>query len=228
MHHWDFCLIFPAPNIDPPTTSPFQKQTFVRAEGAGGRGSVATKSVGAKFGEQLRDLRARIDATAPHYIRCLKPNDELLPDEFDPKQIVEQLRYSGVLEAVRVSRAGYPTRYPHGVFMSRYYMLGDLGQDGTKRNKDMIQLTKFIARHVWEAEIKQQATRAAVAEAQKFANVKVSSCPANALFKPQSPPPQLSHMSYFSQSTNATTYRVRPPTSGNVLKAPKSRRRRNV
>eukprot|EP00804_Cyclotella_cryptica_P003663 CCRYP_016569-RC/>CCRYP_016569-RC protein AED:0.25 eAED:0.26 QI:0/0.75/0.55/1/0.75/0.55/9/0/1133 len=114
-------------------------QSFVRAEGAGGRGSVAMKSVAAKFSEQLKDLRARIDRTSPHYIRCLKPNDELLPDEFDPKNIVEQLRYSGVLEAVRVSRAGYPTRYPHSLFLSRYYMLGDLGGDGNKRSKDIKQ-----------------------------------------------------------------------------------------
>lgn len=140
----------------------YLEQNFIRAEGAGGRGSVATKSVGAKFAESLRVLRHRIDITAPHYIRCLKPNDELLPDEFDPKQIVEQLRYSGVLEAVRVSRAGYPTRYPHGQFMSRYYMLGDLGQDGTKRNKDMIQLAKFVAKHVWEADVKKSAAREAV------------------------------------------------------------------
>ncbi|KAL9185574.1 hypothetical protein ACHAXT_003351 [Thalassiosira profunda] len=143
-------------------------QSFVRAEGAGGRGSVAMKSVGAKFAEQLRNLRQRIDATAPHYIRCLKPNDELLPDEFDPKQIVEQLRYSGVLEAVRVSRAGYPTRYPHGQFMSRYYMLGDLGQDGTKRNKDMVQLAKFIAKHVWEADIRKTRVREELAIQQQM------------------------------------------------------------
>lgn len=120
------------------------------------------KSVGAKFSEQLMDLRSRINATAPHYIRCLKPNDELLPDEFDPKQIVEQLRYSGVLEAVRVSRAGYPTRYPHGQFMSRYYMLGDL-QDGTKRNNDIFQLVKLISKHVWEADLKRTRAREAVA-----------------------------------------------------------------
>ena len=142
------------------------KQKFLRAEGAGGRGSVAMKSVAAKFAEQLRDLRHRIDATSPHYIRCLKPNDELLPDEFDPKQIVEQLRYSGVLEAVRVSRAGYPTRYPHGQFMSRYYMLGDLGQDGTKRNKDMLQLVKFISKHVWEADLRKNQVREALAREQ--------------------------------------------------------------
>ena len=59
----------------------------------------------------------------PHYVRCLKPNDSLEPDNFDPSNIVEQLRYCGVLEAVRVSRAGYPTRYPHEVFMTRYYII---------------------------------------------------------------------------------------------------------
>ena len=79
---------------------------------------------------------------------------------------MEQLRYSGVLEAVRVSRAGYPTRYPHGQFMSRYYMLGDLGQDGTKRNKDMVQLVKFIARHVWEADLRKNQAREALAREQ--------------------------------------------------------------
>ena len=143
-------------------------QSFVRAEGAGGRGFFAIKSVGAKFAEQLVDLRTRIDATAPHYIRCLKPNDELLADDFDPKQIVEQLRYSGVLEAVRVSRAGYPTRYPHGQFMSRYYMLGDLGHDGTKRNKDIMQMVKFISKHVWEAELKKIQSREAVARSREL------------------------------------------------------------
>ena len=147
-------------------------QNFVRAEGAGGRGSVVTKSVGEKFKGQLRDLRSRIDITAPHYIRCLKPNDELLPDEFDPKQIVEQLRYSGVLEAVRVSRAGYPTRYPHHQFMSRYYMLGDLGQDGTKRNKDMVQLIKFVTKHVWEADMKKAQAKDALKKQQILETVR--------------------------------------------------------
>ena len=137
----------------------------MRAEGAGGRGSVAMKSVGAKFAEQLKDLRNRIDITAPHYIRCLKPNDDLLPDEFDPKNIVEQLRYSGVLEAVRVSRAGYPTRYPHASFMLRYYMLGDLSGEGNKRNNDIRALVKSIAQHIWEYD-KQRREAKAIMEAE--------------------------------------------------------------
>jgi ankyrin repeat protein len=98
---------------------------FVRSEDRAGRGTVATKSVSSQFSSQLRILRSRIETTVPHYVRCLKPNDELAPNYFEPKNIVEQLRCGGVLEAVRVSRAGYPTRYPHDVFMARYYVLGD-------------------------------------------------------------------------------------------------------
>ena len=96
---------------------------YIRAEREG-RGSVASKTVAAQFSSQLRELRSRIDTTVPHYIRCLKPNDGLVPDFFDPRMIVDQLRCGGVLEAVRVSRAGYPTRYPHDVFKARYSFLG--------------------------------------------------------------------------------------------------------
>jgi myosin-5 len=152
---------------------PFLLQSYVRAEGAGGRGSVATKSVAAKFSEQLKDLRARIDRTAPHYIRCLKPNDELLPDDFDPKNIVEQLRYSGVLEAVRVSRAGYPTRYPHALFLSRYYMLGDLGGDGNKRSNDIVKLVKWIAFHIWEHDNQRREARAVLDASESKSKVSI-------------------------------------------------------
>lgn len=100
-------------------------KSFTRAEARRGKGSVVFKSVGYQFATQLRQLRNRIDITTPHYIRCLKPNDDLVPDYFDPKNIVEQLRCGGVLEAVRVSRAGFPTRYPHDVFLARYYILGN-------------------------------------------------------------------------------------------------------
>lgn len=127
---------------------------------------MATKSVGAQFSAQLSQLRSRIDVTVPHYIRCLKPNDELVPDSFDPKMIVDQLRCGGVLEAVRVSRAGYPTRYPHDVFKARYYILGDAkdrkpvnpvkkwgrGASMTKEDSMVEKLVSKIAFDIWEAD----------------------------------------------------------------------------
>ena len=137
---------------------------FVRAENRAGRGTVATKSVSSQFSSQLRVLRSRIEKTTPHYIRCLKPNDELVADYFEPKNIVEQLRCGGVLEAVRVSRAGYPTRYPHDVFTARYYILGEQkdyspmsplfspGNNNIEKEAEMKRLIGKIAFDLWQVD----------------------------------------------------------------------------
>ena len=87
------------------------------------KSSLSRASVGNQFTTQLRELRSRIDLTAPHYIRCIKPNDELTPDNFVPAVIADQLNCAGVLEAVRVSRVGYPQRYVKDLFVKRYWML---------------------------------------------------------------------------------------------------------
>ena len=81
------------------------------------------ESLSSQFRGQLDDLMDAIGATRPHYVRCLKPNDQNIPDVLDRHRIVEQLRYGGVLEAVRVARSGFPVRYPHSQFVARYALL---------------------------------------------------------------------------------------------------------
>jgi len=85
--------------------------------------SLMRDSVGTQFTKQLAELRERINKTTPHYVRCLKPNDDLLPDDFHPMVIADQLRCAGVLEAIRVSRVGFPQRCDHTAFLQRYHML---------------------------------------------------------------------------------------------------------
>lgn len=87
------------------------------------KGSGKSKTVGQQFKEQLTGLIASVEKTDPHYIRCLKPNDAAKPKMLTRKRLTEQLRYGGVLEAVRVARAGYPVRLPHQAFFQRYRML---------------------------------------------------------------------------------------------------------
>ncbi|KAL9185115.1 hypothetical protein ACHAXT_002892 [Thalassiosira profunda] len=87
-------------------------------------GAALRPTVGVQFSSQLHDLRRKIDDTSPHYIRCLKPNNLLVPDRFDAALIADQLRCAGVIEAVRVSRLGYPTRYTQNQFIARYRTLG--------------------------------------------------------------------------------------------------------
>jgi len=91
--------------------------------GARGGKPAKSKTVGQQFKEQLSDLMAKIETTDPHYIRCLKPNDAAKPKMMTRKRLTEQLRYGGVLEAVRVARMGYPVRMDHVGFFQRYRVL---------------------------------------------------------------------------------------------------------
>lgn len=79
-----------------------------------------TKTLGGEFRGQMEELMTNINTTSPHYIRCLKPNSNNVGNEFDSPLIVSQLRCGGVLEAVRVSRAGYSKRFTFDVFFRRY------------------------------------------------------------------------------------------------------------
>jgi len=86
-------------------------------------GKSKSKTVAQQFKDQLMSLIEKIESTEPHYIRCLKPNDAAKPRFMTRKRLTEQLRYGGVLEAIRVARMGYPVRLNHSAFFQRYRML---------------------------------------------------------------------------------------------------------
>ncbi|TNN00172.1 hypothetical protein fugu_011418 [Takifugu bimaculatus] len=80
-------------------------------------------SVGDKFRSSLSLLMVTLNATTPHYVRCIKPNDEKLPFEYDSRRVVQQLRACGVLETIRISAQSYPSRWTYIEFYSRYSIL---------------------------------------------------------------------------------------------------------
>ncbi|XP_064151303.1 unconventional myosin-Va isoform X7 [Loxodonta africana] len=76
-----------------------------------------------KFRNSLHLLMETLNATTPHYVRCIKPNDFKFPFTFDEKRAVQQLRACGVLETIRISAAGFPSRWTYQEFFSRYRVL---------------------------------------------------------------------------------------------------------
>ncbi|KAG1368196.1 Myosin-2 heavy chain [Cocos nucifera] len=72
---------------------------------------------------QLFKLMQWLGNTTPHFIRCIKPNSKQLPGIYQHDLVLEQLRCCGVLEVVRISRSGYPTRMTHQQFAERYSFL---------------------------------------------------------------------------------------------------------
>ncbi|KAK9733826.1 hypothetical protein RND81_04G095200 [Saponaria officinalis] len=80
-------------------------------------------SIGTRFKQQLVSLLETLSATEPHYIRCVKPNNLLKPAIFENQNVLQQLRCGGVMEAIRISCAGYPTRKPFIEFLDRFGIL---------------------------------------------------------------------------------------------------------
>jgi hypothetical protein len=72
------------------------------------------------FRKQLTNLMAVCETTQPHYIRCIKPNQNKAPRNFNSVMCLEQLTYAGVFEAVQIRKTGYPFRLPHSRFAARY------------------------------------------------------------------------------------------------------------
>ncbi|KAL0886712.1 hypothetical protein Bca101_010695 [Brassica carinata] len=84
------------------------------------------QTVGTKFKGQLFKLMNKLENTSPHFIRCIKPNSKQLPRVYEEDLVLQQLRCCGVLEVVRISRSGYPTRLTHQEFAGRYgFLLSD-------------------------------------------------------------------------------------------------------
>ena len=94
-----------------------------RVRGGRSRSCINAPSMSAKFRSQLADLIDRICKTTPHFVRCVKPNDTATALGFVQSRVSEQLRCGGVIEAVRVARAGYAVRMRHADFIRRYAYL---------------------------------------------------------------------------------------------------------
>ncbi|KAM7485326.1 hypothetical protein LguiA_001335 [Lonicera macranthoides] len=80
-------------------------------------------SIASQFKQQLQSLLETLSATEPHYVRCVKPNNLLKPSIFENENVLQQLRCGGVLEAIRISCAGFPTRKTFDEFIYRFRIL---------------------------------------------------------------------------------------------------------
>ncbi|CAI9290550.1 unnamed protein product [Lactuca saligna] len=98
-------------------------------------------SIGLKFKQQLQALLETLSHTEPHYVRCVKPNSLLKPDIFENPNILQQLRCGGVMEAIRISCAGFPTRKPYAEFVERFKILAP---DAVAKLSDDVARSKML------------------------------------------------------------------------------------
>jgi len=96
--------------------------------GGGGKdakGSQAQKvTVVKQFSASLQALVTTLASSDRHYVRCLKPNDKAVAGGFVGAKVLTQLRSNGVLETVKLRKAGFANRMPLDIFYNRYNVLG--------------------------------------------------------------------------------------------------------
>ncbi|RLN87510.1 hypothetical protein BBJ28_00020393, partial [Nothophytophthora sp. Chile5] len=79
-----------------------------------------TKSVAAKFSNQMQELVDTLDATRCNFIRCIKPNALMRVGMFDPRYVVGQLRCQGIMQTAQVLKVGLPTRVSYSELVDAY------------------------------------------------------------------------------------------------------------
>ncbi|KAK9752636.1 Myosin type-2 heavy chain 1 [Basidiobolus ranarum] len=102
------------------------------------------KTLGSSFKSSLISLMDTVNSTNVHYIRCIKPNEEKKPWSFDSQMVISQLRACGVLETIRISCEGYPSRRSIEEFVDRYYLLLPPSQWS---RQDLSKFTMSILQH---------------------------------------------------------------------------------
>lgn len=95
-----------------------------RAEEAARKAKQTRKAtVGVQFGKELDVLVKLIGSTTAHFVRCIKPNSDKSAGGWESNLVLEQLRYSGVFDVVKIRKMGYPFRMAHAMMIGRYRCL---------------------------------------------------------------------------------------------------------
>uniref|UniRef100_A0A9J7YNQ6 Myosin IXAb n=1 Tax=Cyprinus carpio carpio TaxID=630221 RepID=A0A9J7YNQ6_CYPCA len=80
-------------------------------------------SISAQFNVSLNKLMETLGQSEPYFVKCIRSNAEKLPLRFSDVLVLRQLRYTGMLETVRIRRSGYSVKYSFQDFAHHFRVL---------------------------------------------------------------------------------------------------------
>jgi len=83
----------------------------------------ADKFLTAKFRIQIKELMNELNSSDCHFIRCIKPNEQKQKNSFISQLILQQIRYLGVLDSIKIRKESFPIRTQFMKFFQKFYEL---------------------------------------------------------------------------------------------------------
>ncbi|XP_060709914.1 unconventional myosin-IXAa isoform X1 [Hemiscyllium ocellatum] len=80
-------------------------------------------SISAQFQASLNKLMETLGQAEPYFVKCIRSNAEKLPLRFNDHLVLRQLRYTGMLETVRIRQSGYSIKYTFQEFVAHFHVL---------------------------------------------------------------------------------------------------------
>uniref|UniRef100_A0A8B9MMC7 Myosin IXA n=1 Tax=Accipiter nisus TaxID=211598 RepID=A0A8B9MMC7_9AVES len=91
-------------------------------------------SISAQFQASLNKLMETLGQAEPYFVKCIRSNAEKLPLRFNDSLVLRQLRYTGMLETVRIRQSGYSCKYSFQDFVNHFHVLLPQGISPSKHN----------------------------------------------------------------------------------------------
>ncbi|WBW73466.1 myosin II heavy chain Myo3 [Schizosaccharomyces osmophilus] len=88
------------------------------------------RTVSQRHRRHLNTLMKQLEATQPHFVRCIIPNSIKKPKFIEKGLVLNQLRCNGVLEGIRIAQTGFPNKLLYTEFRSRYGILSNTLERG--------------------------------------------------------------------------------------------------
>ncbi|XP_052416150.1 unconventional myosin-IXAa isoform X9 [Carassius gibelio] len=103
-------------------------------------------SISAQFQASLNKLMETLGQSEPYFVKCIRSNAEKLPLRFNDALVLRQLRYTGMLETVRIRQSGYSIKYSFQDFVRHFHVLlpegsNQASQEAIRRYLHQVDLT---------------------------------------------------------------------------------------
>ena len=89
-------------------------------------------------------LMAHLDSCKPHFVRCIRGNNQQRPGEFSRKCIAQQLKCLSVLETLDQYMNGFSTVCSLEEFVQQFWMLAPGLSSSARRPQEMCRVSQSL------------------------------------------------------------------------------------